>query len=60
MNMNQVKEVAKERGVKPGKLKKIELIRAIQEMEGNPQCFNTLFSDRCGQDQCLWLGDCDK
>lgn len=59
MNMNQVKEVAKDRGVKPGRLKKEELIRAIQGQEGNPECFNTNFSQQCGQEGCLWRGDCD-
>jgi len=59
MNMNQVKEVAKDRGVKPGKMKKEILIRTIQQSEGNPQCFNTNFSPTCGQDDCLWRPDCD-
>ena len=59
MNMNQVKEVAKDRGVIPGKMRKEALIRAIQVQEGNPQCFNTDFSQACEQEQCLWRGDCD-
>ncbi len=59
MNIMQVKAVAKERGVKPGKLKKDELIRAIQQVEENPQCFNTNVSQHCGQAECLWRGDCD-
>ena len=59
MNMTQVKVVAKERGVKPGKMKKEDLIRAIQAAEENPQCFNTSFSQLCGQEDCLWRGDCD-
>lgn len=59
MNMTAVKAVAKERGVKPGKMKKENLIRAIQAIEENPQCFNTEFSQACGQDECLWRGDCD-
>lgn len=59
MNMNQVKDVARERGVKPGKMKKEDLIRTIQLSEDNPQCFNTDFSAGCGQEECLWRGDCD-
>ncbi|MEE4253939.1 MAG: Rho termination factor N-terminal domain-containing protein [Desulfuromusa sp.] len=58
MNMTEVKAVAKDRGVKPGKMKKEELIRSIQKIEGNPQCFNTNFSKQCGQDECIWRGDC--
>ena len=59
MNMNQIKAVAKDRGVNPGKMKKEELIRSIQKIEGNPQCFNTQFSHLCGQEGCLWRPDCD-
>lgn len=59
MNMNEVKAVAKDRGVKPGRMKKEELIRTIQQQEGNPQCFNTSFSQDCGQGECLWRGDCE-
>lgn len=59
MNMTEVKAVAKDLGVMPGKMKKEELIRTIQLAEGNPQCFNTNFSQQCGQDECLWRGNCD-
>ncbi len=59
MKMDQVKEVAKERGIKPGRMKKEELIRAIQEVEGNFQCFATSQADCCGQQDCLWREDCD-
>lgn len=59
MKINQVKDVAKDRGVKPGKLNKEMLIRSIQQVEGNPQCFNTEFSHLCGQENCLWREDCD-
>ncbi|WP_321371185.1 SAP domain-containing protein [uncultured Desulfuromusa sp.] len=58
MNMTEVKAVAKDRGVKPGKMKKEVLIRRIQEIEGNPQCFNTSFSEQCGQIECIWRNDC--
>lgn len=59
MNMNLIKAIAKERGVKPGKLKKVDLIRSIQLAEDNPQCFSTGFSNQCGQEQCMWRSDCD-
>ena len=58
MNMTQIKSIAKEQGIKPGKLRKTELIRTIQAAEGNPQCFNTNFSAECGQEECLWREDC--
>jgi len=59
MNMAQIKAVAQDRGVKPGRMKKEDLVRAIQLQEGNPQCFNTNFSQECGQPECLWREDCD-
>lgn len=58
MNMEQIKDVARDRGVKPGKLKKVELIRAIQAAEGNPQCFDTALIECCGELGCLWREDC--
>lgn len=58
MNMTQLKAVAKDRGVKPGSMKKEQLIRAIQLAEENPQCFNTDFAQQCGQGECLWREDC--
>ena len=58
MNMNQIKEVARDRGVKAGKMKKTELVRAIQEAEGNTPCFASGQVDSCGQQQCLWREDC--
>ncbi len=59
MNMTEIKKVAAELGIKPGKMKKTELVRAIQEAEGNPQCFLTGFAASCGQADCLWRPDCD-
>ena len=58
MNMTEIKAIAKDRGVKCGKLNKVELIRAIQQQEGNRACFNTGHVKICGQDRCLWLADC--
>jgi hypothetical protein len=56
--MNEIKTRARQLGVKPGKLKKAELIREIQKAEANPTCFNTNFAVDCGQENCLWLSDC--
>ncbi len=59
MKMQEIKEVAKQRGVKAGTLKKAELIKAIQRMEGNTDCYGEGKAATCGQDQCLWREDCD-
>jgi len=58
MNMQQLREIAKEHGVKPGSLKKMELVQAIQLHEGNEACFGTGMSEQCGQNDCLWKEDC--
>lgn len=59
MNMQQVKEIAKQRGIKAGSMKKAELVRAIQSDEGNDACYGTGRADSCGQDACLWRDDCN-
>lgn len=58
MNVNEIKEMAKKRGVKSGKMKKSELVRAIQQAEGNPCCFDTGYANDCGEAKCLWREDC--
>ncbi len=58
MNLTEIKELAKDRGIAPGKLRKTELIHSLQNQEGNPQCFNTRSSASCGQPNCLWRPDC--
>ena len=60
MNMKEIREIAKSQGVKPGKLPKTELIRAIQLEEGNYDCFATDYITSCNQLACLWREDCQK
>lgn len=59
MKMQDVKEIAKDRGVKAGTMKKVELIKTIQRAEGNEDCFGEKKAEACGQDQCLWREDCE-
>jgi len=59
MNMQQIREIAKEHGVKPGSLKKIELVQAVQAAEGNEACFGTGKTAQCEQHDCLWKVDCN-
>lgn len=58
MNLKDVKEIAKQKGIKAGKMKKEEIIRSIQKAEGNFDCFGTAVSGECSQDDCLWREDC--
>ena len=57
MKMMEVKEKAKRLGLKPGKMKKVDLIHAIQSKEGNFPCFLTGL-DSCNQFDCCWRSDC--
>ena len=58
MQLQQIKDIAKQSGVMVGKMKKDEIIRAIQQAEGNSACFNTGTATVCGQTNCLWREDC--
>jgi hypothetical protein len=59
MTLTQIRDKARSLGVKNySRLRKTELIRAIQEKEGNSPCYQT-FSD-CRQHDCLWMPDCQK
>ena len=60
MKMNEIKSIARLRGLNPGRLKKVDLVRTIQREEGNESCFLTAQSDDCDQDQCLCREDCLK
>lgn len=57
MDMTQVKEKAKQLGIQVGKMKKVDLIRAIQSKEGNFPCFETA-KDYCNQLTCAWRNAC--
>jgi hypothetical protein len=58
MKLDEIKEIAKQHNIKVGKLKKAELVRAIQLAEGNNPCFESGLAAKCGQAECLWRGDC--
>jgi hypothetical protein len=58
MTIDQIREIAKCQNIKVSKIKKSDLVRAIQQVEGNPPCSDTNSSDLCGQATCLWREDC--
>lgn len=59
MKIQEVREIAKQRNIKTANMKKIDIIRSIQREEGNSDCYNTGYSDRCGQFGCCWRDDCE-
>ncbi len=58
MNLQSVRSIARETGIKPGKLTKAKLIKTIQLKEGNFDCFATARNGICDQTGCLWRNDC--
>jgi hypothetical protein len=58
MKINEIKEIATQHNLKPGRTNKKELIRAIQQAEGNSPCFGSNRVNECGQFNCLWREDC--
>ncbi|HID48751.1 MAG TPA: SAP domain-containing protein [Chromatiales bacterium] len=58
MLMQEIRTLARQRGIKPGKQSKISLVRAIQRTEGNFACFATAYDGECDQTGCLWRKDC--
>jgi len=58
MNVQQIRAIAKERGVKSKQLPKVELVQAIQSAEENEPCYGTGKAEHCGQAACLWKDDC--
>ncbi len=57
MNMKQVRKKAAKMGIKAGKRRKVDLIRAMQIQEGNSPCLQT-GNDSCVQVDCCWRSDC--
>lgn len=61
MTLKQIKDIAKEKGVKIGNMKnKKDIIRSIQRAEGNFDCFGNAAAGVCDQLNCLWRDDCLK
>ena len=58
MNMQGIREIARERGFSPGRLRKIELVRALQRDEGYFDCYARAYGGDCDQLDCLWREDC--
>jgi len=58
MNMQEIRGLAMQRGIKSSRMSKIDLVRAIQRGESNFECFATATAGYCDQMNCLWRADC--
>jgi hypothetical protein len=59
MTVKEIQGIAEKMGLKASKMKKAELVRMIQKTEENTPCFQTGSSSSCGQENCMWLSDCN-
>ena len=59
MKVADIKKKAKGLGVEPGKMKKAELIHAVQRAEGNQPCFGKS-NGNCSNIDCCFMDDCLK
>ena len=58
MTMEEIREIARRWNLKTAKVRKAELIGAIQAAEGNTPCFATPARQGCAESGCLWREDC--
>ena len=58
MKLEDVRSIARSHSLKPDHLSNTELIRTIQTVEGNFDCYATACDGECDQGGCLWREDC--
>lgn len=56
--MQEIRERAKDFGIKTAKMTKVNLVQAIQLSEGNFSCFGSAENGECDQFNCIWRDDC--
>lgn len=59
MKMTEIRDKAETLGIRPGKMKKVELIHSIQIAEGCTPCFGRS-NGQCGNLDCCFMQDCLK
>lgn len=58
MLVNEIRKIASGHGIKTARIKKADMIKLIQQHEGNYACFGTATDGFCDQQSCLWYEDC--
>ncbi len=58
MKFNEIQKMAKGMGVNTFKMKKTDMILAIQRAENNIECYGTHRVEYCQELACLWREDC--
>ena len=58
MRFQQIQKMAKGMGIYTHRMKKTDMIRAIQRAENNIECYGTERIGTCQEGACLWRSDC--
>jgi len=58
MRFQEIRGLAKERGIGTYRMKKTDIIKAIQRGEKNIECYGTERVYICQEEACLWKSDC--
>jgi len=58
MKFNDVRKMAKGMDVNTYRMKKADIIHAIQHKENNIECYGTDRAEFCNEDSCIWRDDC--
>jgi hypothetical protein len=58
MIFNEIRKMAKGKGINTYRMRKTDMIRAIQVTEKNVDCYGTQRIESCHEDECLWINDC--
>lgn len=59
VKITDIRAIAKRHGINSVGAGKAELVRAIQQAEGNFDCFGTERFQWCGEESCYWRIDCE-
>ena len=58
MRFQDIQKMAKGMGINTFRMKKTNIIRAIQGKENNIECYGTERANHCEEEACLWRSDC--
>ncbi len=59
MKLKDIRSMARSMGIKNiNRYRKENLIKVIQETEGNSPCFKGIYG--CGETRCLWRHECQQ
>ena len=58
MRFQDLRKMANDMDINTYKMKKVDIIHAIQTAENNIDCYGTERVDSCQEQACLWKNDC--